>query len=460
MIEFANKTAVVLGAARQGLALAKYAAHHGAKVIITDKRPFDQLSAARESTADIDPEWVCGDHPLSLLDRADILLVTAGADLRIPFLQEAMKRNIPIWNDAAIFLHEVSNPIIAITGSSGKTTTTTLVGRMAEAAAKPGQKVWVGGNIGFALMSFIDDIQPDDIVVLELSSFQLELVKNSPHIAAILNITPNHLDRHETMENYTAAKVNILRYQGQQDIAVLFRENELTWEQRHVLKGGLVSFGFNEPDTAEEKAVYLEGDQIIYRQQGNEQKIMNTDLIRLRGRHNVCNVMAACAIAAAAGFPFEAMRAGVSGFNGVPHRLQWVRTYHGANWYNDSIATAPERTMAALHSFHEPMVLLLGGRDKKLPWEELAAELQTKAHCVVLFGEAAGLIEDALKKAQTPDGPEVIRCDLLEDAVKAAAEKCREGDVVLLSPGGTSYDAFLNFEERGDRFTEWVKALE
>ncbi len=460
MIEFKNKTAVVLGAARQGLALAKYAARHGAKVIITDKRPFDQLSAARESTSDIDPEWVCGDHPLSLLDRADILLVTAGADLRIPFLQEAMKRNIPIWNDAAIFLHEVKNPIIAITGSSGKTTTTTLVGRMAEAAAKPGQKVWVGGNIGFALMSFIDDIQPDDIVVLELSSFQLELVKNSPHVAAILNITPNHLDRHETMENYTAAKVNILRYQGQQDTAVLFRENELTWEQRLGLKGGLVSFGFNEPDTAEEKAVYLKGEQIIYRQQGCEQEIMNTELIRLRGRHNVCNVMAACAIAAAAGFPFEAMRAGVSGFNGVPHRLQWVRTYHGANWYNDSIATAPERTMAALHSFHEPMVLLLGGRDKKLPWEELAAELQTKAHCVVLFGEAAGLIEDALKKAQTPDGPEVIRCDLLEDAVKAAAEKCREGDVVLLSPGGTSYDAFVNFEERGDRFTEWVKALE
>lgn len=460
MIDFTNKTAVVLGAARQGLALAKYAAHHGAKVIITDKRPFDQLTAARESAAEISPEWVCGDHPLSLLDRADVLLVTAGADLRIPFLQEAIKRNIPIWNDAAIFLHEVKNPIIAITGSSGKTTTTTLVGRMADAAAKPGQKVWVGGNIGFALMSFIDDIQPEDIVVLELSSFQLELVKNSPHVAAILNITPNHLDRHETMENYTAAKVNILRYQGAQDTAVLFRENELTWEQSRLIQGDLVSFGFSEPDKAEKRAVFLKDDRIIYREHGQEQEIMNTNLIRLRGQHNVCNVMAACAIAAAAGFPVEAQRAGVDGFNGVPHRLQWVRTYHGANWYNDSIATAPERTMAALHSFHEPMVLLLGGRDKKLPWEELASELQKKAHCVVLFGEAAGLIESALDKAKTPDGPEVIRCDLLEDAVKAAAEKCREGDVVLLSPGGTSYDAFANFEERGDRFTEWVKALE
>ncbi|MBQ6481828.1 MAG: UDP-N-acetylmuramoyl-L-alanine--D-glutamate ligase, partial [Anaerolineaceae bacterium] len=379
MIDFDKKTVVVLGAARQGLALAKYAAHHGAHIIITDQRSYEQLADARESVADLNPEWVCGEHPIALLDRADMLCVTAGADLRIPFLQEAIRRNIPIWNDAAIFLHEVKNPIIAITGSSGKTTTTTLVGRMAKAAAKPGQNVWVGGNIGFALMSFIDDIKPDDLVVLELSSFQLELVKNSPHVAAILNITPNHLDRHETMENYTAAKVNILRYQTEKDTAVLFRENDLSWAQKKVLRSGLVSFGFEEPDLSESRAVYLKGSEIIYRENGVETTIMNTSVILLRGRHNVCNVMGACAIAAAAGFGPDAMRAGVEGFTGVPHRLQWVRNYHGAAWYNDSIATAPERTMAALHSFHEPLVLLLGGRDKHLPWDELAAEIQHRA---------------------------------------------------------------------------------
>jgi len=460
MIGFENRTVVVLGAARQGLGLAKYAARHGANVIVTDGKAFEQLSAAREELKDFDVEWVCGGHPLSLLDRADMVCVSGGADLRIPFLQEAKKREIPILTDAAVFLQQVKNPVIAITGSSGKTTTTTLVGRMARAAAKPGQKVWVGGNIGIALMTFIDDIGPDDIVVLELSSFQLELVENSPHIAAILNITPNHLDRHGTMENYTAAKVNILRFQSEEDTAVLFRENELTWDQRKLVKGDLVSFGFDEPDSGEKRVVFLRGSQIIYREDGRESVIMDTELILLRGRHNVCNVMGACAIAAAAGFPPEAMRAGVENFTGVEHRLQWVRKYHGADWYNDSIATAPERTMAALHSFHEPLVLLLGGRDKHLPWEELAAEIQHKAHCVVLFGEAAGLIEEALKQAQTPDGPEVIRCDLLEDAVKAAAGACREGDVVLLSPGGTSYDAFVNFEERGNRFTEWVKALD
>ena len=460
MIDFENKTAVILGAARQGLALAKYAARHGAKVIITDKKSPEQLAEAMESVKAIHPEWVCGDHPLSLLDRADVLCVTGGADLRIPFLRAAAEKNIPILNDAAIFLHEVKNPIIAITGSSGKTTTTTLVGRMAQAAAKPGQKVWVGGNIGFPLMSFIDDIAPEDLVILELSSFQLELVKDSPHVAAILNITPNHLDRHETMENYTAAKVNILRYQKNSDIAVLFRENQLSWDQRNIITGDLVSFGFADPGEHEDRAVFLQDQMIVYRENGKVRPIMSTDMIRLRGQHNVCNVMAACAVSLAAGFPTEAMRAGVDGFTGVAHRLEWVRNYHGADWYNDSIATAPERTMAALHSFTEPLVILLGGRDKKLPWQELSAELQQRAHCVVLFGEAAGLIEGELKKAQTPDGPEVIRCEKLEEAVKAAAEKCRPGDAVLLSPGCTSYDAFVNFEERGNKFTEWVKALE
>ena len=460
MIDFENKTAVVLGAARQGLALAKYASRHGAKVIITDKKSFDELEEARDYVKDIDPEWVCGDHPLSLLDRADMICVTGGADLRIPFLRAAREKNIPILNDASIFLHEVKNPIIAITGSSGKTTTTTLVGRMAQAAAGQDQKVWVGGNIGFPLMAFIDEIKPEDIVVLELSSFQLELVKDSPHVAAILNITPNHLDRHETMENYTAAKANIFRWQKADDTAVLFRENPLAWAQKDLLPGNLVSFGFKDPGQSEQKAVFLDKDLIVYRENGKITPILRTDLIGLRGQHNVCNVMAACAISLAAGFPIEAMRAGVEGFKGVSHRLEWVRNYHGADWYNDSIATAPERTMAALHSFTEPLVVLLGGRDKKLPWGELAAELQHRSHCVILFGEAAEMIEKELIAAQTSDGPEVIRCNLLEDAVKAAADKCRPGDVVLLSPGGTSYDAFTNFEERGKKFSEWVKALE
>ncbi len=459
MIEFKNKTAVVLGAARQGQALARYASRHGAHVIVTDAKSFEQLAPAREALKDIDPEWVCGGHPLELLERADMVLITGGADLRIPFLKAAREKGVTILNDAAIFLHEVKNPIIAITGSSGKTTVTTLVGRMANAAAKEEQKVWIGGNIGYALMNFIDDIRTGDLVVLELSSFQLELVKDSPHVAAILNITPNHLDRHETMENYTNAKANIMLHQKADDVVILGRDNPICMELAKKAVGDCLTFGFCAPAPNAKRTVYLENGTIFCRNNGKVTPIMNTDTILLRGQHNVSNVMAACAIAYAAGFSFDAMRAGVEGFKGVDHRLQWVRKYHGADWYNDSIATAPERTMAALHSFNEPLILLLGGRDKKLPWEDLANELQKHTRYAILFGEAAGLIEDALKKAQTPNGPTVIRCGTLEEAVKAAGEVCAEGDAVLLSPGGTSYDAFTNFEERGEKFTEWAKAL-
>lgn len=455
------KRALVIGAARQGQALARYMAHHGAEVTVTDGKSYDELKAAREALSDISVRWACGGHPISLLDECDVLCVTGGADLRIPIIQEAFARNIPVLNDAAIFLSEVKNPIIAITGSSGKTTTTTLVGRMAEAEAKGKRRVWVGGNIGLAMLSFIDEIGPEDIVILELSSFQLEIVKNSPHVGAILNITPNHLDRHETMENYTAAKMNILTHQNASDIAVLFRENPLCWEQREKRNGSLFSFGFEKPETDEaEGAVWLENDTITLKTNGETRSVMRVDEISLRGRHNVCNVMAACAIAAAAGFSVGSMRAGVIGFGGVEHRLQFVRNYHGANWYNDSIATAPERTMAALNSFTEPLIMLLGGRDKKLPWGDLAEALQTRARAVVLFGEAAPMIRSALEKAQKETGPVVIQCQTLEDAVAEAGKICQTGDVVLLSPGGTSYDAFVNFEERGKKFTEWALDLQ
>lgn len=455
------KRALVIGAARQGQALARYMTHHGAEVTVTDGKSYDELEAAREALSDIPVRWACGGHPLSLLDECDVLCVTGGADLRISIIQEAFRRNIPVLNDAAIFLSQVKNPIIAITGSSGKTTTTTLVGRIAEAEAKGERKVWVGGNIGLAMLSFIDEIAPEDIVILELSSFQLEIVKNSPYIGAILNITPNHLDRHETMENYTAAKMNILTHQGSSDTAVLFRENPLCWDQRKKRNGSLFSFGFEKPETDEaEGAVWLENDTIKLKKNGETQSVMRVDEISLRGRHNVCNVMAACAIAAAAGFTAESMRAGVIGFGGVEHRLQFVRNYHGANWYNDSIATAPERTMAALHSFTEPLIMLLGGRDKKLPWGDLAEALQTRARAVVLFGEAAPMIREALADAQKENGPIVIQCGTLEEAVAEAGKICQTGDVVLLSPGGTSYDAFVNFEERGKKFTEWVLNLQ
>jgi len=456
-----GKRILMLGAGRQGQALARYMADRKAIVTISDIQPFDQLRSAWESLKMLPIRWVTGGHPQSLLDETDFVCVTGGADLKQPILKEAFERGLPVLNDTQIFLTEVSAPVIGITGSSGKTTTTTLVGRIAEAAKKPDQKVWVGGNIGMPLLTMTDKIQPDDIVILELSSFQLELTTVSPHIAAVLNITPNHLDRHETMEAYIRAKKNILNYQSADDIAVLNRDDENSWHLRNDLKGKIISFGFDKPaENNGDPVIYCENMAIKREMNGEIENLIRLDQIRLRGRHNIANTMAAFAVSTAAGFGIEAMRSAVVNFTGVEHRLQYIRNFHGADWYNDSIATAPERTLAAVRSFDEPLVMLLGGRDKKLPWDELATEIHHHAHAAILFGEAAPLIKKALERNKTSESElEIIQVDSLEEAVDAAASVCREGDVVLLSPGGTSYDAFRDFEERGKAFTEWVMRL-
>ena len=242
-------------------------------------------------------------------------------------------------------------------------------------------------------------------------------------------------------------------------MAVLNREDPGSWSLSSQVAGRLVSFGFQRPADGQ-TGTFVESDRVMLQVQGGEQALFSTELVRLRGRHNLVNVLAACALAYAAGFPPAAMAAGVEGFNGVPHRLEWVGTWHGAQWFNDSIATAPERTMAAIRSFHEPLVLLLGGRDKALPWAELANLVHQRVDHVVVFGEAAPKILQALGSQQDDRRPFTLEhCSSLQDAVQAAAKVAGAGDVVLLSPGGTSYDEFIDFEERGERYRTWVKQL-
>jgi UDP-N-acetylmuramoylalanine--D-glutamate ligase len=297
------------------------------------------------------------------------------------------------------------------------------------------------------------------VVILELSSFQLELMTRSPQVSAILNITPNHLDRHGTMEAYAAAKTRILAFQGQQDTAVLNREDPGSWNAAAQVHGKLVSFGLLRPAVGQ-VGTFVENGQVLLQTGQAEQVLFSTSLIQLIGQHNQVNVAAACAIAYAAGFPVEAMIAGVAGLRGVAHRLEWVRSWKGAEWINSSIDTAPERTMAAIRSFDQPLVLLLGGRDKALPWGELADLVHKRVDHVVVFGEAAPKILQALGPAQTGRRPYTLEhCSGLQAAVAAAARVASEGDVVLLSPGGTSYDEFTDFEERGERFRQWVKQL-
>ncbi|HVN54291.1 MAG TPA: UDP-N-acetylmuramoyl-L-alanine--D-glutamate ligase [Anaerolineaceae bacterium] len=460
MRSWKGQRVVVIGAARQGLALARFLARNGAQVILTDTRPPSEMQPAVEALRDLDGiEWSLGGHPLELLDQADLVCVSGGVPLTLPLVQEAFRRGIPLSNDSQIFMEIAPCKTIGITGSAGKTTTTTLVGRIAEAGRPEGCKVWVGGNIGQPLIDLVDQIRPGDLVVLELSSFQLELMTTSPRVAAVLNITPNHLDRHGTMQAYTAAKAHILTHQTSLDIAVLGRDDPGAWSLADQVRGRLVTFGLQRPAPGQ-TGTYLAEDSLTLQADSIQTPLMAQETIQLRGAHNLVNVLAACAIAHAVGLPGEAMQAGVAGFQGVPHRLEFVRTWRGADWYNDSIATAPERTMAAIRSFEEPLVLLAGGRDKKLPWDSLADLVHQRIDHLVVFGEAADKILAAVGPAQNGQRPySIARCQGLRQAVQAAAELIQPGDVVLLSPGGTSFDEFRDFEERGEWYRIWVKEL-
>lgn len=474
MGEWQGQKVVIVGAARQGLALARFLALRGARVILNDRRSLEALEEARQTLADLDTsypvEWVCGGHPETLLDGADWICPSGGVPLELPLLQEARRRGIGFTNDSQVFLEIVPCPVIGITGSAGKTTTTTLVGRMAEAAAAEGSlhRAWIGGNIGRPLVLDVDEMQPEDLAVMELSSFQLEIMTRSPQVAAVLNITPNHLDRHGTMQAYTEAKAHILSHQGPKDIAVLGRDDRGAWSLQDQTLGRVLSFGFS-PLPADQAGGTRVGDALIVRRTCDESPVtvMERNQIALRGEHNVMNVLAACTIAAAAGLSFQAMRRGVEGFTGVEHRLEWVRRWGGADWYNNTIATAPERTLAAIHSFDEPLVLLVGGRDKKLPWDELVETILRRVKHLVTFGEAAEIVRAALEHAGYRPGAaaetqalrSVTRCTGLNEAVQAAARLVEPGDVVLLSPGGTSFDEFIDFEERGRCFAQWVRDL-
>lgn len=453
---------LVLGAARQGLALARFLAEHGASVILNDHRPQEAFTEAMKVFSDLDITLVPGGHPIETLEGVDLLCLSGGVPLDLPIVQEAVRRGIPLSNDSQIFLEETPCPVIGITGSAGKTTTTALVGEIARqhfTLRKPEQTVWVGGNIGNPLIQNVDKMQEGDLAVMELSSFQLEIMTISPHIAAILNLTPNHLDRHKSMSAYITAKSHILTYQSPGDIAVLNRDDAEVRKLYQEVKGRRITFGLNPPHNKQDATYYKRG-RLYLQATGQVARVLKAEYINLRGTHNLYNVLAAVAISAAAAFSLQAMYDGIVAFTGVPHRLEFVREFGGAAWYNDSIATAPERTIAAIQSFEEPIVLLAGGRDKDLPWDKLAKLIHERVDHLVLFGEAAGLIREAVGEITPASRLKTIDpCDGLEEAVKVAGERVEPGDVVLLSPGGTSFDEFVDFEERGKRFRQWVMEL-
>jgi UDP-N-acetylmuramoylalanine--D-glutamate ligase len=450
-----GRRVVVIGFARQGQALTRWLSMIGAVPIVTDSKTAEQLEI---DIADFPrARFVLGEpQPERLVEIADMVCVSGGVPLDHPLVSEAVKRRIAVTNDAQLFVDRSPAPIIGITGSAGKTTTTTLVG---EIIKKAHYTTWVGGNIGNVLLDVMMGIRPDHRVVMELSSFQLELMFTSPHIAAILNITPNHLDRHGTMENYMRAKANIIAHQGDNDFAILSRDD---WGSRMVegaARGNLLWFSRNE---IVGDGAFLAGTRLfvsgLASTNGDPQMICELSDIPLRGEHNVSNVLAACAIAGAAGIEPEVMAETIKTFKAVAHRLELVRDVDGVKYVNDSIATAPERVVAALNSYDEPIVLLAGGADKKLPWNEMVALALRKTRHIVAFGRDGDIVVDLVKQ-MTGNTDCVTRVKTLDEAVAVAKKHALPGDVVLLSPGGTSYDAYKDFVERGEHFRKLVNSL-
>lgn len=458
----AGKHVVVLGVARQGQALGRWLPTVGARVTLSDQRPAEQLSDVIAALAGEGVSFALGGHPLELLDDCDLLCVSGGVPLTLPIVQEARRRGIPVTNDAQLFLERCPAPVIGITGSAGKTTTTALTGEMGRFA---GRKTFVGGNIGDVLLDDLPAIAPDDLVVMELSSFQLELMTVSPPVAAVLNVTPNHLDRHETMEAYIAAKSHIFAHQGTHDIAIFGRDDPVARQMSHSAPGRMGEFSMRERVLS---GAYLEGDEVLVTMGDSApgmgyEVVCHRSAIRLRGDHNVLNTLAACALAGAARLPVEAMRAAIESFSGVEHRLETVAVVDDVTWVNDSIATAPERVVAALRSYSEPVILLAGGRDKALPWEELAELAATRCRAVICFGEFGPRVAEYMERARRRQpGALLERVEIVLDlpaAVARARALAQPGDVVLLSPGGTSYDAYCDFAERGQHFRALVRAF-
>lgn len=441
-----NKTVAVVGIGVSNTPLLQLLLQEGISVTACDKRDRHFLGELADELEKNGCRLQLGDSYLQGLDQ-DVIFRTPGLRPDVPELLAAQEKGSEITSEMEVFFSVCPCTLIAVTGSDGKTTTTTIIAELLRAA---GNTVHVGGNIGQPLLCQADEMKEGDFAVLELSSFQLMTMKQSPHIAVVTNLAPNHLDVHKDMAEYVAAKENIFRYQTAGDIAVFNQDNEITREQSCRAVGRVRTFSRREEPS---DGVFLRGDAIISRKNGQERQIMTTEDIRLPGVHNVENYMAA--IAAVDGMvPDEVIRKFAQTFNGVEHRIELVRTYHGVRFYNDSIASSPSRTIAGLKSFKEKVILIAGGYDKHIPFDVLGPEVVEHVKLLILCGATAQKIRAAVEQASgyRAGCPEILEITPFVKAVEAARDRAENGDVVTLSPACAAFDQFKNFMERGKTF--------
>jgi UDP-N-acetylmuramoylalanine--D-glutamate ligase len=457
-MELKDKKVLVVGLGRSGVASAFFLQEHGARVIVSDSKSEAQLQTEVPALLDRGISIETGQHGERTFRDQDLIVVSPGVPSDQPQLQHARTLGIPVIGEVELAFRFLQGKVLAITGSNGKTTTTTLVG---EILAKSGKKTLVGGNIGTPVISLAGQSTPDSLVVLEISSFQLESIQQfRPWIAAILNITPDHLDRHHTFQAYVDAKARIFENQraeraseNQQagDFAVLNADDPTCVGLKDKVKAPLLWFSRKQ---RVENGAFIDGDQIIFRQNGQEQPVLSRSDIQLKGEHNVENVLGAVAMTMVAGCSAQQVRQAVKEFRAVEHRLELVTAINGVTFYNDSKATNVDATVKALESFPGNIHIILGGKDKGSDYSVLNPLLRERAKRVYLIGAASDKIA-----AQVQGATALVRSGTLERAVRQAFDAAKSGDVVLLAPACASFDQFENYEHRGRVFKELVHAL-
>jgi UDP-N-acetylmuramoylalanine--D-glutamate ligase len=451
----AGKRVSVIGLGRSNIPLLQFLVDIGCEVIARDRKDPAAMQTVVDAHSDDKIQFRLGTEYLADLQE-EILFLTPGMPKDLPEIRQAVALGAKIDSEMGLFLHLCQARTIGITGSVGKTTTTSIAGAIFKESGRP---TYVGGNIGTPLLSQAAEIEENASVILELSSFQLEMLSESTRIAAVLNLFPNHLDQHRSMEEYTEAKKNIFRFQSSEDTLILNADNALTYGMRNEAKGKVFLFSVQR-EIRDGDSIFLSGDRIMMHMNGMEDEICRLEDIVLPGKHNLGNFMVAAAIARLSDVDKDSILKVARSFSGIEHRISFVRELRGVRYYNDSKATTPESTISAVAAFDEPITLIAGGYDKHVSFQQLAQEIVRNVKTLILIGVTAEQIEREVRDAMGKDGDQlnIIRCASFEEAVQISAET-EAGGVVLLSPACASYDMFNNYEERGHVFTRLVQNL-
>ena len=453
LAELRDRRVTVIGMGVSNIPLIKMLLRAGVEVTVRDRAPRERLAEQAQELESLGARLILGEGYLQDL-QADLIFRTPGLSPNTPELQEAAQRGISLSSEMEVFFQTCPSRLIGVTGSDGKTTTTTII---AEFLKEAGKNVYLGGNIGKPLLPDVADMVEEDYAVLELSSFQLMTMDQSPHIAVVTNVSPNHLDYHHTMEEYVRAKKNIFLHQGPEDRLILNYDNPGT---RAMAQEALCPVTWFSRKERLEEGVYLRDGAIWLTNDQGSREVLPLELIQLPGDHNVENFMAA--VAAVDGIvPDKCVRAVAQRFKGVEHRIEFVRELDGVRWYNDSIGTSPSRTTACLEAFPKKVVLIAGGYDKGVPFTQLGMEIVDRVKTLVLTGDTAPAIRQAVEEAPGyRDGaPAILMAGDLAGAVKEARAAAQPGDIVVLSPACAAFDRFKNFMERGQVFKELVREL-